>query len=65
MKPEIMAFAFLPWLIIFITNYLKKPTVLKTLVLSIFLSVMLTIKASITGMVLLVLLFYMEKYFLN
>ncbi len=63
MKPEIMAFAFLPWLIIFITYYLKKPTVLKTLVLSIFLSVMLTIKASITGMVLLVLLFLYGKVF--
>ena len=36
MKPEIMAFAFLPWVIIFITYYVKKPTALKSFVLSIF-----------------------------
>ncbi len=63
MKPEIMAFAFLPWVIIFITYYVKKPTALKSFVLSIFLSVMFTIKASITGMVLLVLFFLHRKIF--
>lgn len=62
MKPEIMAFALLPWLLLFCDFYLKETTTLKTFLLSIFLSIVLTIKASITGMILLVLvLFYKEE----
>ena len=61
LKPEIMAFAFLPWLIVFIEHYLKNQTNLNTLLLSFFFSIIFTIKASITGMVLLALLLLYKR----
>ena len=57
LKPEIMAFAFLPWLIVFIEHYLKNQTNLNTLLLSFFFSIIFTIKASITGMLYLLYFF--------
>ena len=53
MKPEVMAFALLPWLFLFCEFYIRKQTLFRTLFLSLFLSIALTIKASITGMILL------------
>lgn len=53
MKPEVMAFSLLPWLFLFCEFYIRKQTLFRTLLLSIFLSIALTIKASITGMILL------------
>ena len=61
MKPEIMAFAILPWLFIVFTYYFEKSNNFNTYILIIFLSVSLTIKGSITGMVLLSLLFLYGK----
>jgi len=56
MKPEVMAFTLLPWLFLFCEFYTRKQTLFRTLLLSFFLSIALTIKASITGMILLSLL---------
>ena len=53
MKPEVMAFALLPWLFLFCEFYTRKQTLFRTLLLSFFLYIALTIKASITGMILL------------
>jgi hypothetical protein len=56
MKPEVMAFALLPWLFLFFELYIKKQTLFRTTFLALLLSITLTIKASITGMILLSLL---------
>jgi hypothetical protein len=56
MKPEVMAFAFLPWLLLFFEFYIRKQTSSRTIFLALFLSIILTIKASIAGMILLSLL---------
>ncbi len=65
MKPEIMAFAILPWLFILFTYYFEQRNNLNTYLLIILLSIALTIKGSITGMVLLSLLFLYGKKILQ
>ncbi len=61
MKPEIMAFAILPWLFILFTYYFEQSNNFNTYTLIITLSFALTIKGSITGMVILSLLFLYRK----
>lgn len=56
MKPEVMAFSLLPWLFLFFELYIRKQTLFRTTFLALLLSITLTIKASITGMILLSLL---------
>ena len=56
MKPEVMAFALLPWLFLFFELYIRKQTSFRTTFLALILSITLTIKASITGMILLSIL---------
>jgi len=58
MKPEVMAFAILPWLIIFINKYLLNKNNKNIFALTLISSFMLTLKASITGMILLIILVY-------
>lgn len=62
MKPEIMAFAILPWLFVLFNYYFDNQSKRTTSLLVFLLSISLTIKASITGMVLLSLfLLYRKK----
>ena len=61
MKPEIMAFAILPWLFVLFTVYYEQRSNLNTYILIILLSLSLTIKGSITGMVLISVLFLYGK----
>ena len=57
MKPEILAFALLPWCILFSNKYLLEKNNMKTYFLSFLLAILLTLKASITGMVILSFLY--------
>jgi|MDTC01.2.fsa_nt_gb hypothetical protein len=52
MKPEILAFALISWSLVAIDSYLKKKNLINTLFVCLTLCTLLTIKASITGMVL-------------
>lgn len=61
MKPEVMAFALYPWVIYFLNKYFEIKNRKNILVSSIFLSVLLTLKASITGMVLVSLFIFYYK----
>ena len=61
MKPEIMAFAILPWLFLLFTYYFEQRNNLNSYILIILLSLTLTTKGSITGMVLISLLFLYGK----
>jgi hypothetical protein len=62
MKPEIMAFAILPWIFVLFVYYFNHRSSSITSLLVILLSVCLTIKGSITGMILLSLpLLYRKK----
>lgn len=62
MKPEIMAFAILPWIFVLFVYYFDLRSNSNTSLLIILLSVCLTIKGSITGMILLSLpLLYGKK----
>jgi len=52
MKPEILAFAVLPFVILFYEKYLKSKNIYDLIALATTTSVILTLKASITGMIL-------------
>lgn len=65
MKPEVMAFALLPWLFLFFELYLRKQSAFRTILLALFLSITLTIKASITGMILISLLILYSREFMK
>lgn len=54
MKPEILAFAVLPFVIIFYEKYLKSKNIYDLLGLATTTSVILTLKASISGMILII-----------
>jgi hypothetical protein len=54
MKPEILAFALLPFVILFYEKYLKNKNTYDLIALATTTSVILTLKASITGMILVV-----------
>ena len=58
MKPEVMAFALFPWCIHLLNKFFQSRNLLNTLGSVVILSILLTIKASITGMVLLALFFF-------
>jgi len=60
LKPEIFAFCLLPWIIIGLDKYFKNISIKNFLHLVIPLSVLLTIKGSITGMV---IIFLLIRYF--
>ena len=61
MKPEILAFAFFSWSIFAIDSYLKEKSLINAIFVSLTLSILLTIKASITGMVLISFLIIYRK----
>ena len=61
MKPEIMAFALLPWLIYFLDDYFRQKTLFNKTITVLLLSILLTLKGSITGMTLLILLLLYRK----
>jgi hypothetical protein len=64
MKPEIMAFALIPWVLINLDSYFLRRTRLNLLLSTILLSCLLTIKGSVTGMLILSLTFlYRKKIF--
>lgn len=65
MKPEIMAFAILPWIFVLFVYYFDHQSNSSTSLLVILLSVSLTIKGSITGMILLSLLLLYRKKLLK
>jgi hypothetical protein len=62
LKPEIFAFTLLPWVILGLDNYIKKKNLKSFLVVVLPLSVLLTIKGSVTGMVILILLIKYYKF---
>ena len=65
MKPEIFAFLLLPWIIFFIEKYFLKPKK-KYFILIVFLTtIILTLKASITGMVILIFLYIFKDRVIN
>lgn len=62
MKPEIVAFAIFPWLFLFIDRYIKNRKNFDVLILTILFSIIFTLKASISGMVILsILLLYFQE----
>lgn len=61
LKPEILAFSLLPWVIYGLILYFEKPSFISFLILAPVISILLNIKGSITGMVLLLLLFIFYK----
>jgi len=61
MKPEILAFAFFSWTLVALDSYLKEKNLISAVFFSLTLSILLTIKASITGMVLISLLIIYRK----
>lgn len=61
MKPEILAFALFSWSLLAIDNYLKKKNFINGIFVSLTLSILFTIKASITGMVLISFLIIYRK----
>lgn len=61
MKPEILAFAFFSWTLVALDSYLKEKNLINAIFFSLTLSILLTIKASITGMVLISLLIIYRK----
>ena len=66
MKPEILAFSLLPWIILSFDNYFKKFKIKYLITGSIFLSIVLTLKGSIVAMVgLFLFLKYINIIFLN
>ena len=66
MKPEILAFAFFSWSLLAIDSYLKKKHFINGIFVSLTLSILFTIKASITGMVLIsFLIIYRKKIFIK
>jgi hypothetical protein len=66
MKPEVMAFAILPWIIYFLDSYFKNKTLINKTISILLLSILFTIKGSITGMSLLSLLYlYRKQIFSN
>lgn len=62
LKPEIFAFTLLPWVILGLDNYIKKKNLKSFLVVVLPLSVLLTIKGSVTGMIILILLIKYYKF---
>ncbi len=66
MKPEILAFSLLPWIIFSFDNYFKNFQIKYLITGSIFLSIVLTLKGSIVAMVgLFLFLKYINIIFLN
>ncbi len=63
MKPEVMAFALFPWSIYLLNKFFQSRNLLNTLGSVVVVSTLLTMKASITGMVLLALLFFYKDKF--
>jgi len=61
MKPEIMAFALIPWILINLDSYFLKRTRLNLLLSTILLGCALTIKGTVTGMLILSLAFLYRK----
>ena len=61
MKPEILAFALFSWSLLAIDNYLKRKNFINGIFVSLTLSILFTIKASITGMVLISFLIIYRK----
>jgi len=61
LKPEIMAFAFLPWILLFTYRYYDDKKIINLLFLIPFISLLISSKASITLMVALTLLFLVKK----
>jgi hypothetical protein len=66
MKPEVMGFTLLPWVIYFFESYFNQKTMLNRAMLTVILSILLTIKGSITGMSLIILVYlYRKKLYQN
>ena len=62
MKPEIMAFSLFPWLVLLTDSYLERSTHFKSITLAVFFSLIVNIKGSIAGMIILsLLLIYFEE----
>tara|TARA_B100001996_G_scaffold44641_1_gene32248 strand:- start:3366 stop:5087 length:1722 start_codon:yes stop_codon:yes gene_type:complete len=62
LKPEIFAFSLFPWIILGLDKYFKLNSLKNFLLVVIPLSVMLTIKGSVTGMIIIILLIRYSKY---
>lgn len=62
MKPEVMAFALFPWCIHLLNKFFQSRNLLNTFGSVAVLSILLTIKSSITGMVLIALFFFYKDY---
>tara|TARA_B100001250_G_scaffold169750_1_gene146194 strand:+ start:26564 stop:28252 length:1689 start_codon:yes stop_codon:yes gene_type:complete len=65
MKPEILAFALFPWALFSLNKYFKEKSTINIVSSVLLLSLLLTIKLSITGMILFCLVFLYKKELLN
>ena len=65
MKPEILAFALLPWAILFLNKFFKEKSTTNMVFSVLLLSLLLTIKSSIAGMILFCLIFLYRNELLN